>query len=67
MTEADQWLSGPRGQGRELTIKGPEGGTWLVQLVERVILDLGVLSSSPTLATELTFLFAWFKFGFFFI
>ena len=30
------------------------GGTWLVQLVECVIPDLRVVSSSPTLGVEIT-------------
>lgn len=29
-------------------------GTWLAQAVERVPLDLGVMSSNPTLAVEIT-------------
>ena len=31
-------------------------GTWLAQSVEHVTLDLGVMSSSPTLGIEITFL-----------
>ena len=29
-------------------------GAWVTQLVERVTLDLGVVSSSPTLGVEIT-------------
>ena len=29
-------------------------GAWLAQLVEHAALDLGILSSSPTLGTEIT-------------
>lgn len=36
------------------TIKSTLKGTWLVQPVERATLDLGVLSSSPTLGVEIT-------------
>ena len=33
-----------------ITLKGP----WLTQFVEHVTLDLGVVSSSPTLGVEIT-------------
>ena len=33
----------------------PSKGTWLVQLVEHVALDLRVISSSPTLGMEITY------------
>ena len=31
-----------------------QGGAWMAQLVEHATLDLGVMSSSPTLGIELT-------------
>ena len=34
--------------------KGPSGGAWLAQSVERVTLDLGVASSSPNSEVEIT-------------
>ena len=37
-----------------LAFKSFEWGSWLAQLVEHVILDLKVLSLSPTLGTEIT-------------
>ena len=35
-------------------IHSQSGGTWLAQLEECVTLDLGVVSSSPTLGVEIT-------------
>ena len=36
-----------------LETKKREGGTWLAQSIEHVTLDLGVMSSSPTLGVEI--------------
>ena len=38
--------------GRAVEVR--DRGTWLVQLVERVTLDLGVVGSSTTLGAEIT-------------
>ena len=51
----DQSVGNKIGKVRRLGVKLiSERGAWLAQLVEHVTLDLGVVSSSPTMGVDIT-------------